>query len=93
MGLCVTLVLLFGIWVWGERAQKRIRAEFQQRYHDLQARMDQGRQERGDVLERAAQRAERSTALQQELVELARQSLQNQELMITLLRQLVEGRP
>ncbi len=92
VGLGVTLVLLLGVWVWGERAQKRLRVEFQQRYQDLQARMERGRQERGEVVERAEQRAERSMALQQKLVELSQQSVRNQELMIQLLRQVVEQR-
>jgi hypothetical protein len=87
--LCATLVLLLGVWVWGERAQRRLRVEFQQRYQDLQARMERSRQERGEVLERAEARAERTVALLQQLVELSQQSIQGQESMVKLLHQLL----
>jgi hypothetical protein len=89
---CVTLALILGAWVWGERGQKQLRAELQQLYQELQTRMEGSRQERRDFVERAEQRGDRVMAAQQRLVELSQQSVQSQELMIQLLRQVVEQR-
>jgi hypothetical protein len=85
-------VLLLGALVWGERAQKRLRAEFTQRQQEFQARMERSRQERGEVVGRAEERGERNLALQQQLVDLTQQSIRNQEVMIDLLRRLIEQR-
>ena len=86
----VTIGLMALIWVMGERAQAKLRAEFQRRHQEMQARVEQGRQEREEARGRLTERAERSLALQQEAADLARQSVRNQEAILELLRRLVE---
>jgi hypothetical protein len=93
VGMGVTVALIGLIWVQGERAQRRLRAEVRQRHQELQARTERGRQEREEALERAAERAERSLALQQEAVELARQSARHQEAILALLQRLIDEKP
>jgi predicted Holliday junction resolvase-like endonuclease len=90
LGVCLAGITL--VWILGERSARRLRAEAERRHQDLQARLERSQQERGQRLERSVERAERSLALQEEAVELARQAARDGQVIIALLQRLVEGK-